>query len=423
MSVEGRVELIQTALTYRDRRLDDLDAALLGEAIEHVDPERLEALDEAVFGGARPAAVLVSTPNREHNVRYEWLEAGKLRHRAPRFEWTRKELAGWAGKIAARHGYEAETGEIGPGDDEVGAPTLRGTFRRCRLSIRDYGLVVLVGVSGAGKSTLAARGFAPSEVLASDHYRNVVGDGLRDRTTTHDCFAVMRDIAARRLGRRLLTVVDATNVDNDERREWVRLAERAHAPSTAIVLDMDRETCLRQHAARGDQGRPRQVQRSVSTRLMERVSAGKDQTAAALETVARFAVHPRRLIYVPPTMAPPRRRHCPTCWRIPPRRSRTTRRGASTRWCARRSTWGRARSPSCAGTGQPPGTGSTPTPARPESCTRGPATGSSATAGAASGCSASCAAGARRRACSTRSTADGSASTARSCRGRRRGRG
>jgi hypothetical protein len=58
-----RLEIFQSALTYRDDRLAGLDAAVLMEVIEHVDAERLPALERAVFGFAAPAAVLITTPN------------------------------------------------------------------------------------------------------------------------------------------------------------------------------------------------------------------------------------------------------------------------------------------------------------------------------------------------------------------------
>ena len=45
--------------------------------------------------------------------------------------------------------------------------------------------------------------------------------------------------------------------------------------------------------------------RTVETRLGGRVSIGDDHAAAALEAMSRFAVDPRWLIYLPPTMSPP----------------------------------------------------------------------------------------------------------------------
>ena len=45
-----RLQLFQSSLTYRDDRLAGLDAAVLMEVIEHVDPPRLPALERCVFG-------------------------------------------------------------------------------------------------------------------------------------------------------------------------------------------------------------------------------------------------------------------------------------------------------------------------------------------------------------------------------------
>ncbi len=129
-SGDGRIRVIQSALTYRDSRLAGYDAAAVVEVIEHIDPERLDAFERALFGEARPALVALTTPNREHNVRFEFLEPGKLRHRDHRFEWTRTEFASWARAVAARYGYRVEIGEIGPEDAEVGAPTQRALFHR-----------------------------------------------------------------------------------------------------------------------------------------------------------------------------------------------------------------------------------------------------------------------------------------------------
>ncbi|MGG2309985.1 hypothetical protein, partial [Salmonella enterica] len=44
----ARIQRWQTALTYRDRRLQGCDAAALVEVIEHLDPQRLGALAENV---------------------------------------------------------------------------------------------------------------------------------------------------------------------------------------------------------------------------------------------------------------------------------------------------------------------------------------------------------------------------------------
>ena len=118
-----RVELVQGALTYRDRRLRDFDVAAIVEVIEHLDPPRLGAFERVVFAHAKPRTVIVTTPNVEYNARFETMPAGSLRHRDHRFEWTRAELSDWAAGVAERHGYEVELSGIGPEDPELGRPT------------------------------------------------------------------------------------------------------------------------------------------------------------------------------------------------------------------------------------------------------------------------------------------------------------
>ncbi len=135
-----RVELIHGSLTYRDARLEGFDAAVLCEVIEHLDPARLTALERVVFEAARPALVIVTTPNREYNVMWEELPGGALRHRDHRFEWTRAEFQAWAADVCSRFGYACEfrgIGELGmtPDGIEVGTPTQMGVFTKSAVSV------------------------------------------------------------------------------------------------------------------------------------------------------------------------------------------------------------------------------------------------------------------------------------------------
>ncbi|WP_144753249.1 3' terminal RNA ribose 2'-O-methyltransferase Hen1 [Curtobacterium pusillum] len=130
----ARVRLLQSSVTYSDDRIAGLDAIVLMEVVEHVDPERLPALETSVFAAARPAAVVVTTPNAEHNVRFERLAAGRFRHSDHRFEWTRDEFRAWATAVGDRHGYTTEFRPVGDDDPEVGPPTQLALFRRLRGS-------------------------------------------------------------------------------------------------------------------------------------------------------------------------------------------------------------------------------------------------------------------------------------------------
>ncbi|PWD51796.1 3' terminal RNA ribose 2'-O-methyltransferase Hen1 [Serinibacter arcticus] len=127
-----RLTLLQSSLTYRDDRLQGFDAAVLMEVIEHLDLDRLPALEDTVFAHARPRVVVVTTPNAEYNATYPHLHTGPdgrpMRHTDHRFEWTRAELAAWADGVAGRHGYTVSHAGIGPADPVLGAPTQLALF-------------------------------------------------------------------------------------------------------------------------------------------------------------------------------------------------------------------------------------------------------------------------------------------------------
>jgi 3' terminal RNA ribose 2'-O-methyltransferase Hen1 len=125
-----RLQIFQSALTYRDDRLAGLDTAVLMEVIEHVDPPRLDALERVVFGFAAPTTVIATTPNAEYNVRFDTLPSGTMRHRDHRFEWTRDEFQSWAQRAATAYGYTVRYLPVGADDPEVGAPTQMAVFRK-----------------------------------------------------------------------------------------------------------------------------------------------------------------------------------------------------------------------------------------------------------------------------------------------------
>ncbi|MGI8697078.1 MAG: hypothetical protein ACR2JQ_10605 [Mycobacteriales bacterium] len=124
----ARLRMFQSSLVYRDDRLAGLDAAVLMEVIEHVDLPRLQALERTVFCLAAPRTVVVTTPNVEHNVRFETLPAGSPRHRDHRFEWTRAQFRAWAGRVADENGYTVGYLPVGTDDPDVGPPTQLAVF-------------------------------------------------------------------------------------------------------------------------------------------------------------------------------------------------------------------------------------------------------------------------------------------------------
>lgn len=126
----SRLQLIHGSLTYRDSRLAGFDAAAVVEVVEHIDPARLVAFESSLFEFASPNLLLLTTPNRDYNVRFTSLPAGKLRHGDHRFEWSRAEFQAWATRVAERFGYGFRWMGIGPDDAAVGPPTQMGVFSR-----------------------------------------------------------------------------------------------------------------------------------------------------------------------------------------------------------------------------------------------------------------------------------------------------
>lgn len=128
------------------------------------------------------------------------------------------------------------------------------------ITVPSIGLVLMVGASGSGKSRLAARLFDRSEIVELDRFREMVSGDRSDQSATEDASAVAAELVERRLRRRLLTVIDATNVRSEDRRRWTQIAARTHSLVTAIVLDPGMGFCQKSAEARdGTLYNPRSV--------------------------------------------------------------------------------------------------------------------------------------------------------------------
>lgn len=123
-----RLELFQSSVTYADERIADMDVAILMEVIEHIDIDRLPALERNVFGLARPSYVIVTTPNREYNACYPNLAEGQFRHTDHRFEFSRAEFQQWAQTVAEKFNYLVDFDGIGDVDQTHGQPTQMAVF-------------------------------------------------------------------------------------------------------------------------------------------------------------------------------------------------------------------------------------------------------------------------------------------------------
>src|SRR5262245_41504171 len=121
-----------------------------------------------------------------------------------------------------------------------------------QISVPELSLIVLIGASGSGKSTLARRIFKTTEILSSDTCRGWVSDDEHSPEATNDAFDILHAVAAKRLARGLLTVIDATNVRREDRAPLVSLAREYHCLPVAIVVDTPERICQDRNASRPD---------------------------------------------------------------------------------------------------------------------------------------------------------------------------
>jgi protein phosphatase len=121
-----------------------------------------------------------------------------------------------------------------------------------KITIPELSLVVLIGASGSGKSTFASKHFHPFEILSSDFCRGLVSDDENDQSASNDAFDVLHFIAAKRLAAGRLTVIDATNVQPEDRKELVAIAREYHCFPVAIVLNLPEQVCHERNQQRSN---------------------------------------------------------------------------------------------------------------------------------------------------------------------------
>lgn len=112
-----------------------------------------------------------------------------------------------------------------------------------KLRVPALSLVVLVGPSGSGKTTLAQKHFKPTEIISFESCLAMVADDDESPEAARDAFETMRHIAKTRLASKRMAVVDATNLEPEERAKLVETAREHHAIPVAIVLNLPGSIC------------------------------------------------------------------------------------------------------------------------------------------------------------------------------------
>lgn len=124
------------------------------------------------------------------------------------------------------------------------------------LNLPESGLVILIGPSGSGKTTLARKLFHETEIISSDQCRALVADDPSSQSASRDAFDVLQLIAAKRLKRNLLTVADATSVQEKDRAALQQLAREQDSLCSAIVMNMSEDVCQERNRQREDRRTP-----------------------------------------------------------------------------------------------------------------------------------------------------------------------
>ena len=157
-----------------------------------------------------------------------------------------------------------------------------------KIDVPALSLIVLVGASGSGKSTFARKHFLATEVISSDFCRGLVSDDENDQAATKDAFEVLHFIAGKRLAAGRLTVIDATNVQPEARKELVNLAREYDVLPVAIVLDPPERVCVERNEQRSDRQFGSKViarQRSQLKRGLRSLKREGFRTVHVLESV------------------------------------------------------------------------------------------------------------------------------------------
>jgi protein phosphatase len=241
---QQRITVEHGSLVYRDDRMRGFDAAVCIEVIEHMELASLPKFAASVFGNARPKFVIVTTPNREYNVKYEL--GDRFRHNDHRFEWTRAEFRSWCEDVAGRYSYQVRFTDVGDFDEALGSPTQMATFQ-CA-------------------SAAPAKGRAWGDINPLKAWRLFWGWA------------------------QALAIRQASDLPSPLETSGPPGSFPAPAAETE-VLDIG----------------PLLTLREFEPPLASKFVIRKAEAEAAIESLSRFGTDPRWLVYLPPTMSPPDR--------------------------------------------------------------------------------------------------------------------
>lgn len=127
------------------------------------------------------------------------------------------------------------------------------------IEIPEFCLVAMVGGTSSGKTSFALRHFKPTEVLSSDFFRGMICDDENSQSVSGDAFDLLYYAANKRLNNGKLTVIDATNIQQNARKQVIDLAREQNVHAAAIVLNLPEEILQERNKARPERNFPERV--------------------------------------------------------------------------------------------------------------------------------------------------------------------
>lgn len=127
------------------------------------------------------------------------------------------------------------------------------------IEIPELCLVAMVGGTSSGKTSFALRHFKPTEVLSSDFFRGMICDDENSQSVSGDAFDLLYYAADKRLNNGKLTVIDATNIQQNARKQVIDLAREQNVHAAAIVLNLPEEILQERNKARPERNFPERV--------------------------------------------------------------------------------------------------------------------------------------------------------------------
>lgn len=118
-------------------------------------------------------------------------------------------------------------------------------------------LYVMVGVSGSGKSTFINKFLEKNPdviVHSSDKLRGVLGKDESDQTVTGMVFSTIKYNIDRDLSSGKDVMVDATSLNQKERKDYILAGQKYGAEVIAYALERDRNTLLKNQQSRKSSG-------------------------------------------------------------------------------------------------------------------------------------------------------------------------